>query len=357
MMLAGTLLLCAAFVLAWLNIQEDRRAGETSRAVVMQIRQTMEQPAAAATAQPEAAEVARSIALATAQPDESVTAQPIAASATPSEAVATAQPIAASAIPADALVTAQPAAASAPPSEAVATAQPTAAAAAPTEVVMTAQPTAQPDAQRITLPSALLKLLKLLPDALMSLFSSAQPGVQPAPQLTPMPVMPTFVPVMEDLAVLDVEPDFIRDPDMEMPVTEVDGHAYIGVLDIPRLERSLPVMSAWSYPKLKIAPCLYTGSIYSHDAVLSAHNYEEHLRYLWQLEPGDEVRFTDVSGNVFIYEVILQEILAPYEVERMTTRTDWDLTLFTCKTGGRMRITTRCALKSYIVAPSAQTEE
>ena len=280
LMLAGTLLLCAAFVLAWLNILEDKRAGEASRAIVMQMRQSMAQPAVS-------------------QPDAPVTAQPDAATAQPD-----------------------------------------------------APATAQPDAQKITLPALLLRLLKMLPDALLRLLPEAPPASLPPPMM-PLPTLPP----VDDIAVLAVEPDFIRHPDMEMPVTEVDGHAYIGVLDIPRLERSLPVMSMWSYPKLKIAPCLYTGSIYSHDAVISAHNYEEHLRYLWQLEPGDEVRFTDVSGNIFIYEVILQEILAPYEVERMTTRTDWDLTLFTCKTGGRMRITTRCALRSYIAAPPVQPAE
>lgn len=170
-----------------------------------------------------------------------------------------------------------------------------------------------------------------------------------------LPIVPADSPVpTDDVAALAVEPDFIRHPDMEMPVTLVDGREYVGVLDIPRLERSLPVMSSWSYPKLKIAPCIYTGSIYSHDAVISAHNYEEHLRYLWQLEPGDEVRFTDVDGNVFLYEVTQQEILAPYEVDRMITRDHWDLTLFTCKVGGRMRLTTRCTLVSYA---AAQQEE
>lgn len=304
LMLAGTLLLCAAFVLAWLNILEDKRAGEASRAIVMQMRQSMAQPAVS-------------------QPDAPVTDQPDAPVTAQQDAPATAQPDAATAQP-DALATAQP----------------------------DAPATAQPDAQKITLPALLLRLLKMLPDALLRLLPEAPPTSLPPPMM-PLPTLPP----VDDIAVLAVEPDFIRHPDMEMPVTEVDGHAYIGVLDIPRLERSLPVMSMWSYPKLKIAPCLYTGSIYSHDAVISAHNYEEHLRYLWQLEPGDEVRFTDVSGNIFIYEVILQEILAPYEVERMTTRTDWDLTLFTCKTGGRMRITTRCALRSYIAAPPVQPAE
>ena len=315
LMLAGTLLLVAAFVLAWLNILEDRRAGEASRAIVMQMRQSMPQHAGSQPA---------------AQPNAPATAQP--------EAAVTAQPGAAATVQPDATATAQPGAAATAQPDAAATVQPTA--------------TPQPEAKKGSLFDA---LLKLLPDALLRLLALL-PDALPAPMPTPVMPLPTLPP-MDDIAVLAVEPDFIRHPDMEMPVTEVDGHAYIGVLDIPRLERSLPVMAELSYPKLKISPCLYTGSVYSRDAVISAHNYEEHLRFLWQLEPGDEVRFTDVSGNVFLYRVILQEILAPYEVERMTTRTDWDLTLFTCKTGGRMRITTRCALESYIAAPSAQQTE
>lgn len=153
-----------------------------------------------------------------------------------------------------------------------------------------------------------------------------------------------------ELPAVAAEPVFVINPGMEMPLQRIDGHDYIGMLDIPKLERSLPVMAEWSYPKLKLAPCLYEGSIYSHDAVISAHNYEEHLRYLWQLEPGDEVRFTDVDGNVFIYAVTIVEVLMPDEVERMITPDNWDLTVFTCKAGGRARITARCELTSVIAA-------
>ena len=50
-------------------------------------------------------------------------------------------------------------------------------------------------------------------------------------------------------------PDYILNPKMEMPVMEIDGNDYIGTLSIPSLELSLPVMSEWSYPKLRSAPC------------------------------------------------------------------------------------------------------
>lgn len=58
-------------------------------------------------------------------------------------------------------------------------------------------------------------------------------------------------------------PDYVLNPDMEMPTQEIEGNDYIGVLEIPSLGLSLPVMSEWSYPRLKLAPCRYHGSAYT----------------------------------------------------------------------------------------------
>ena len=85
-------------------------------------------------------------------------------------------------------------------------------------------------------------------------------------------------------------PDYLVDPRFEMPTVEIDGYDYIGYLDIPSLELSLPVMSEWSYPQLKIAPCRYAGSVYLDDMILAAHNYDRHFGRLKNLE----VR---ISGN------------------------------------------------------------
>ena len=54
-------------------------------------------------------------------------------------------------------------------------------------------------------------------------------------------------------------PDYLLNPDMEMPTENINGIDYIGILRIPALELELPVISEWSYPRLKIAPCRYTG--------------------------------------------------------------------------------------------------
>ena len=136
-------------------------------------------------------------------------------------------------------------------------------------------------------------------------------------------------------------PDYILNPEMDMPEENVDGQKYIGVLRIPDLSLELPVISNWSYPNLKNAPCRYAGSAYMNNMVIAAHNYNSHFGHLKDLSPGDEVTFTDVDGNVFQYEVSAIEILSPLAVEEMTNG-DWDLTLFTCTVSGQSRVTVRC---------------
>ena len=136
-------------------------------------------------------------------------------------------------------------------------------------------------------------------------------------------------------------PDYLVDPRFEMPTVEIDGYDYIGYLDIPSLELSLPVMSEWSYPQLKIAPCRYAGSVYLDDMILAAHNYDRHFGRLKNLEGGELVRFTDVAGNVFDFSVTELELLWPEQTEEMLSG-EWDLTLFTCTLGGRQRVTVRC---------------
>lgn len=131
-------------------------------------------------------------------------------------------------------------------------------------------------------------------------------------------------------------------PERTMPVVTVNGYDYIGWLELPTLGLELPVMSEWSYARLKIAPCRYTGSAYSGDMVLAAHNFSSHFGRLSELSPGDAVIFTDADGHVFAYEAADVEILQPTAVEEMTAG-EWPLTLFTCTYGGRTRLTIRCA--------------
>ena len=138
-------------------------------------------------------------------------------------------------------------------------------------------------------------------------------------------------------------PDYILNPNMDMPVQTVDGVDYIGILEIPSLGLELPVISSWSYPNLKTAPCRYSGSAYTNNFVIAAHNYKSHFGNLKNLSDGEKVIFTDVDGNVFTYEVVLRETLEPTAVEEMTGG-GYSLSLFTCNASGSCRLTVRSEL-------------
>ena len=144
-------------------------------------------------------------------------------------------------------------------------------------------------------------------------------------------------------------PLFVQHPEMEMPESKIDGRYYIGMLEVPDKNLRLPVMSDWSEEDLKIAPCRYSGSVYSRDIVIAGHNYYRHFRPVKWLEEGTEVRFTDVDGNVFVYEVTGRETIGGSDVEGMLAG-EWDLTRFTCTTGGRCRIAVRCEIVEIIPA-------
>ena len=60
---------------------------------------------------------------------------------------------------------------------------------------------------------------------------------------------------------------------------------------------------------------------------------------------GARVLFVDMDGKTWHYEVSAGEVLQPTQIEKMTVKSsgdDWDLTLFTCTTGGQARYALRC---------------
>ncbi len=134
-------------------------------------------------------------------------------------------------------------------------------------------------------------------------------------------------------------------PELPMPTVEIDGVKYIGILEIEEADIAIPVTTDWSYDLLETAACRYSGSIYSHDAVICGHNYYSIFAPIKSLDIGAEASFTDVDGNVFHYTLSYTDVISPDDVEGMTTADgSWDLTLFTCTTGGSSRMALRFVL-------------
>lgn len=122
----------------------------------------------------------------------------------------------------------------------------------------------------------------------------------------------------------------------------IKNYDVIGALSIPAIDIRLPVISQWSYPNLRAAPCLYSGSPDGQMIVL-AHNYARHFGHIKDLAAGDTVEFKAVDGTVYSYQVIATEIVdGDKGLGDITSGSDWDLTLFTCTYGGASRVVVRC---------------
>lgn len=141
--------------------------------------------------------------------------------------------------------------------------------------------------------------------------------------------------------VIGQMPGTVIDYSGDMPVVDVDGHSFIGTLEIPSLGLLLPIQSEWDSKDARYAICRYKGSVYDNDLIIAGHNYTEHFGTLNELSTGDEVIVTDMNGRSFYFQVSNLETLGAYDVDEMEAG-EWDLTLFTCTIGGANRVTVRC---------------
>jgi sortase A len=160
-----------------------------------------------------------------------------------------------------------------------------------------------------------------------------QMTVDPVPATPDTPDTPALLP--ENGSTSDA-PEF-----RPMPEIQVDGISYVGYLSIPALNLELPVISESTEQNLEIAPCRFFGTVYQKDFVIGGHRYRRHFRKLSTLGYGERLSFTDVEGNVYIYEVAECEVLEPNQAEYLCSG-DWDLSLFTCTPGGMTRVVLRC---------------
>lgn len=126
-----------------------------------------------------------------------------------------------------------------------------------------------------------------------------------------------------------------------MTVVMLNGYEYIGILELPTINLSLPILSDWDEAKLKIAPCRQQGSVEENDLVIAGHNYRRHFQYLYKLQIGDTIRFTDMNGNITTYTVSIMRTLDATDVDTVLN-SEYDLVLYTCTYSGKERTTVFC---------------
>ena len=159
-------------------------------------------------------------------------------------------------------------------------------------------------------------------------------------------VIPMLDQYAEAAAETATAPPLVTDPaapPREMTVVELDGSPYLGVLNIPAIDYTTPVLAESTDELLRLGACRFAGTTYAGNLVVCAHNYERLYSRVTQLSPGDLVWFTDMDGLTWSYEVADLETLGPNMVAEMT-ESGYDFTFFTCTYDGRSRLTLRCVL-------------
>jgi len=111
----------------------------------------------------------------------------------------------------------------------------------------------------------------------------------------------------------------------------IGENSYIGILSIPSLDLTLPVLSGEQSGSGEAMPYHYTADF--GNFLIYGQNYKSQLGKLSSLKTGDSVTFTDVGNNVYTYTVTSLASADKNSLES-AAGTDSDLVLFTNKTGG-----------------------
>lgn len=138
----------------------------------------------------------------------------------------------------------------------------------------------------------------------------------------------------------------------DLPAPEVTGDPWagyevIGVVGLPDLGLSLPVLADYTQDLLAVAPCRYTDDLALEPGqlVVAGHNYRTHFGRLGELAPGCRITWQNLDGVTYTYTVTEVTEIDAGDREALE-QGDWDLTLFTCDVTRTRRILVRAALET-----------
>ena len=89
--------------------------------------------------------------------------------------------------------------------------------------------------------------------------------------------------------------------DNTMPVLSADGTDFIGILEMPRHGSVLPVGAEWGRP-FRYPRC-FGGSVYDRSIMIGASSQKGQYDFYREISVGDELFFTDMTGNRYAYTV------------------------------------------------------
>ena len=91
--------------------------------------------------------------------------------------------------------------------------------------------------------------------------------------------------------------------DSAMAAVEIDGIDVIGLLELPGRGIKLPVSAEWDSSEQSFRPARFMGSVYDGTLIVGGRSEDGNFDFIDQLDAGEELTFTDMTGRVFRYKV------------------------------------------------------
>ena len=136
--------------------------------------------------------------------------------------------------------------------------------------------------------------------------------------------------------------------------TASDGKQYetIGIVSIPKINITYPILSKTTDGLMKIAPCKFHGANPNEvgNLCIIAHNYRKKGLFFSDVKNlviGDIVEIQDLNQRSIKYEIYDMHTVNPDNVADTTQKTDGrkEITLITCTDNGKQRLIVRCKEK------------
>lgn len=134
-------------------------------------------------------------------------------------------------------------------------------------------------------------------------------------------------------------------PDGASPYLEtvnLSGYEVTGILQIPDLNRSWPIIASGDAAATAKIPSIYGGNPASGDLVIADSANNQQFARLKDLPDGSKVVFIDISGREYRYQLATVETVPSKKQSAISRhRERWDAAIFTPNFSGRSQIVTR----------------
>lgn len=91
--------------------------------------------------------------------------------------------------------------------------------------------------------------------------------------------------------------------DSAMPVLELAGTDFCGILEIPAYGVRLPIGDRWKAGDTRKYPCRFQGSVYDNTLVIGGSDQEGQFTFCDRIDVGEKIRIIDLMGMEFSFSV------------------------------------------------------